>query len=492
MRTLDKITSGTHRLKRILIWFLIIWLGLVLLMNLGFLAYSRGILYLVPAFLFFCGLNCLKFYNPINDLQWIFFLFILSFFTKLIVSLLIQTSAISDFKVMNDAAISFSQQDYTFSQSTYFTRWAYQTGYVSYAGIVYQLFGENQLVLKALNCLFMAGVNVMVYLMAKRIASEKAARFMAILYLCYPANLFLTPVLTNQHLSLFLLYLGINIYLKYPQRAWGLVCAGMVTALSKVIRPDAIIFIASVLFVGFFDCMQKIKDKANLFLSIKRVACFILAYALMLNMVSGLVKVSGINPNGLENKDPLWKFVVGLNHNTYGVFSEADYDRYFKIENDELRKDEELKAIKSRVFNIKLPVTFIVKQGLLWADFEDTYWGFHQLYSYDNEASKLSLPPGSLLEAFRRFDKGYYILILGMLGVSLYSLLKKKREEESMSLAVLLFVILFFVFVSVYTLIEVQVRYRYLIMPILFVLAAMGYDKVGGRFPFKKRSSMKH
>lgn len=492
MKKLDRIERGAHGLKRIVLWFLIIWLGLVLLMNLGFLTYSRGILYLVPAILFFCGLYCLKFYNPINDLQWIFFIFMLSFFTKLVVAILVQTSAISDFKVMNDAAISFSQQDFTFSQNTYFTRWAYQTGYVSYAGMVYRLFGENQLVLKALNCLFMAGVNVMVYLMAKRIASEKAARYMAILYLCYPANLFFVPVLTNQHLSLFLLYLGINIYLLYPQKAWGLACAGLITSLSKVIRPDAIIFVASVLFVGFFECMQKIKNKADVFLSIKRVAYFILAYVLMFNMASGLVKVSGINPNGLENKDPLWKFVIGLNHDTYGVFSEDDYKRYFKIENDELRKDAELKAIKSRVFNIKLPVTLIVKQGLLWADFEDTYWGFHQLYSYDDEAGKLSLPHGSLLEAFRRFDKGYYILILGMLGVSLYSLLKKKREEKPTSLAVLLFVILLFVFVSVYTLIEVQVRYRYLIMPILFVLAAMGYDEVGGRFPFTIKSSIKH
>ncbi len=43
-----------------------------------------------------------------------------------------------------------------------------------------------------------------------------------------------------------------------------------------------------------------------------------------MNVSSFAFKASGLSKNGLENTNPLWKFVLGFNYETRGAYSEED------------------------------------------------------------------------------------------------------------------------------------------------------------------------
>ena len=68
--------------------------------------------------------------NRIGDRGFIIFIILGSFLIRLAYISIINTPLESDFKLLYDAAVLFSQGDYSFSQQVYFQEWCYQTGFV--------------------------------------------------------------------------------------------------------------------------------------------------------------------------------------------------------------------------------------------------------------------------------------------------------------------------------------------------------------------------
>lgn len=415
-------------------------------------------------------------------------LFAVSLIIRVLYVNLVNTQPGSDFKVIYEAAVSFAKGDYSFNQFEYFKDWAYQTGFVVYQGLVIKLAGVNNalMVLKLLNCLWAAGINVLIYLIAKNYVQEAAARFTSLLYMVFVFPLTFVSVLTNQHLSAFLILLGLFVLsdpvkLKMHVYIKGIL-AGVFIALGNIMRPEGIVILGSIFLYIIISLIKPIDENRKTVL-IK--ALLLLAAYFAINMfASNIIINKGINPEGLKNNNFLWKFVIGLNHETNGIYSDKDSWLVNEQQHSkEAKIQQEIKLIKERLLTnpLKLGRLIIVKYNSLWCD-SALYWSYGYLLEGEGNISIL----GSKVD-FKEVDNllqglhgGMLLLILLFNTFTALTLLKKPVKNT-----IYMYVIILLISFFIYILIEVQPRYVYLQYTVMFVTAALGMEALIGKLQEK-------
>lgn len=471
----------TKTLNGILVKALIVvssgYLGFLLVQNLSVLVKESVFPYLLPylAFIFilYFILNKLK----IESKYFILILFILAFISKAGVALIVNTPPISDFQLFYDAAVKASQGDFSFSGSGYFKYWGYQTGIVLFYSGIIKIMGPGILPIKLVNCAFMAGTNILIYLMAKRMVSEKYSRLAALMYLVYPAPYFLASVLTNQHISNFFLFLGIYIIISRSSlNLRNTIAAAFILALGNAFRPQGIVIAASVLVLGISDLLDRKQDGEHKQNKGIYFILIIIFYLLTGNMFSYLVKVTGVNENGLNNNFPLYKFVVGLNHETDGNYSDKDVKALMSISNDEARNEKAMELIRERTGDpVKLLKLVIRKQFLMWSSLDTTFsWGFFHLENNEPETGDEISSFSSIRLLIQKLEKALYLLVFVFALTSILSMLKMKSYDKNALLLILLVMANF----AVYCFVEIQHRYRDFAMIPLFIIAAGGLESI--------------
>lgn len=394
-------------------------------------------------------------------------LFAARFALALIVILWLDSQPVQDFNTMYQAARQLARGDHGYLQDTYFFNWAYQSAFVAYEALVIKLFGESLLPLQLLNALWMAGTAVLVYRIAARAAGEKAAVAVGVLYTLYPAPLFLAGVLTNQHLSVFLLYSGIYLLIGGKELNWKRgIGAGALIALGNAMRPIGIIPLLACVIWLVLRAMTGRSWKTLLSGAATAVSYFLCGVVL-----SALIVGSGVNPNGLANNQPMWKFVVGLNQETNGQWNRADYEEFIvpsatDPEGADAAMGQEV-AERLSVGPGKLAGLALRKSAGMWAGYEDLYWGFGHLDPDGQAVAGLSWNSLQLLLA--NADKGIYLLAFALAFAGILRRLTR-REQVGADLVPVLLLCGYYV---VHLVVEVQVRYRYFLMPCVFILAAM-------------------
>ena len=402
-------------------------------------------------------------------------LFLLRFCLAVFFILWLDSRPVQDFNTMYTAAQQLARGDHSYLDNIYFFNWAYQSAFVAYEALVISLFGNGLLPLQLLNAVYLAGTNVLVYLIARRLVSERAAMTMGVLYGIYPAPLFLAGVLTNQHLSVFLLYSALYILIAKPElsplRAVGV---GTLIALGNAMRPIGVILMLA----GLLWCVLQAMKQADL----RRLlsgASLAASYFLVGALLSGLIVFSGINPEGLTNNQPMWKFVVGLNQDSSGCWNRADYDAFLSLPTEQAHQAmTETVQERLSVGPGKLAGLALRKSAVMWAGNEDLYWGFGHL---DQEAPAITFPVtlswNSMQLLLGSLDKGIYLLAVVLATVSL-ALYLRKRENCGCTLPLILLLCGYY---SVHLIVEVQVRYRYFLMPCIFILASLTIDRLHSR-----------
>ena len=119
----------------------------------------------------------------------------------------------SDFAVLLEAARKFNLGDYSFSKSSYFAMWPYQTGFVLYEALMLKIV-NSELFLKLLNIFYEIGLTYFIYKTVKALVGETPARITASLYAVFPFSIYSATVISNHHLSALLSYLSIYFLLK--------------------------------------------------------------------------------------------------------------------------------------------------------------------------------------------------------------------------------------------------------------------------------------
>ncbi|ACL75662.1 glycosyltransferase family 39 protein [Ruminiclostridium cellulolyticum] len=453
-------------LNKTIIIIMAVLTAYLLYLNFLYSAYNNALIYtlLVVPTVFIIYLLAYKI--NISPLAFFITIFVLAFFSKGLIAITSNTLPISDFNTFYNCAVRLINGDKSFGHGFYFTSFAYQTGPVIYYSMIMKLFGTGLLPLKLVNCFFMAGSNSLVYLIARKISNDYTARFAALLYLLYPAPYFLAPVLTNQHFAacMFLLsiYLLLETRINFPLRN---LTAGIVLSFGNTVRPLGVVILGGVV---VWAITQSIRDKK--LVRIGGSVIMIAAYLLMSFTFSTIVKKANINPEGLNNNYPLWKFVVGFNYETKGTFSYPDQNEIFYIDDFEKRNEVSKRVIKERISISPAKMFNLIntKQKIMWSNFDTMKWGFYD--KVDNH-----LVPSEILKKYElpilKTEKMYYILAFMLMFAGLFLTLRKKTETGIVLIASILGC-----YFAAHAIIEVQVRYRYFAIMLVFVLAAKGSE----------------
>lgn len=111
-----------------------------------------------------------------NETRHVLCLLTAAFAVRCLFVLLINTQPESDFALVYEVAKGLAAGNNTLNDSPYFQTWAYQSGYVLFLAFFIRFFGASLFSFKVMNCLFSTVTTLLVYLLARRMTSEKAAR----------------------------------------------------------------------------------------------------------------------------------------------------------------------------------------------------------------------------------------------------------------------------------------------------------------------------
>lgn len=389
-------------------------------------------------------------------------LFLLSFIIRLFIIIFFNFPQVYDFATLLDASKMFSVGDYSFNKWWHFYTWGYQTGFVIYQGLLLKLF-HSEFLLKLFNVLYSSLLVLFVYKVSKRISNEKSARFVSLLYMIFPFYLFLNTVLVNSHLSSLLMYIGIIFLIKRVKSYEDYVFGGVFLALGNIIRPEGIIVVISFALFEFFTL-----DRRKISQTLIRFVSFLIIYLSIGFVASSLVIKSGVNPSGLQNKDPLWKFILGFNYDTCGYYTDDDSKYQFD-------RKTEISIIKERAFGD------LTRTGKLTLCKIDHFWlssgldmetvSFNDksvnILGMDVNFSDISIIAIS-------FNKCVHIFILFMFFLGIF--VNRKRLSNEVLFLLIMCVITFGVFLFI----EIQPRYAYFIHVSLFILSSLGINVLYG------------
>lgn len=398
-------------------------------------------------------------------------LFLISFIVRLVFIIVFDFPQVYDFATLLDASHMFSNGDYSFNQWFHFHTWGYQTGFVIYQGFLLKLF-HSEFLLKLLNILYSSLLVLFVYKLSRRISDEKSARVVSILYMVFPFYLFLNTVLVNSHLATLLMYLGILFLIKKEKSFKDYVIAGLLIALGNIIRPEGIIVVLTLLVYEFF-----LFDKSKLLNTLVRISSFLIIYFSIGFISSFLVIKSGVNPSGLENKDPLWKFILGFNYETCGYYN--DDDSKYQVD-----RETEINIIKERALGD------LSRTGSLMLCKIDHFWlesGLELETGSFNDKSMnvfgINIKFSDISNEAMSFNKSVntFILIMFLLGI----VVNRKKISNEVLFLLIMTVITFFVFLFI----EIQPRYMYFIHVSLFILASLGIKSI---YEFIRKYNIKY
>lgn len=378
----------------------------------------------------------------------------------------VNTLLASDYDLMYKAAVKGAGGDFSFSTKTYYSQWAYQMGFTLYQSLIISVFGKHLLVLKGINCIVSTGTAVLVYKIAESVLNEKAGRAAGILYALYLPTVIVNSVLTNQIFSAFLFYLAFYLFLSdKEQRIYIYLIVGALFALGQIMRPLAMFVIPVFLIYELIEFII-IKEKKRLW----GICITLAAYFILMALVGSILVSSKISPYGLENREPYWKFVIGLNSETTGQYSDKDAAYVQKFALGEERNKAELELIKERTEDIShLALLMLNKYSNMWGIRDSTvYW-----------SANVDIP--NLMKNVGAYEQVMYIVAAAFALIAAFGLLRRRNNK------LYFIMILIVLYVGAHLLIEIQTRYRDFALPAMFMFTGYGMYML-----FKPEKSIKN
>ena len=374
----------------------------------------------------------------------------------------IKTPIVSDFNVLYYAAIDIVNGDYGFMEDSYFQKWTYQLGFSFYESIVIFIFGESPRALKFLNILYSVGTVLVVYLAASKLFNELSGRMAGLISAFYIPSIVMCSVLTNQHLSTFFYFLALYLVIHSGfSKKYRWITIGLLIGLGNIIRPlGSIVLLAILVYVVIVFLL---KGNKEIYLTYgKKFIGIIAVYFVIQKVVSLMIMGIGITDETLANKDSLYKFVVGFNHETQGKYSEEDrvYLDQFSLWDERNEKAKEL--IQERTSDKGAIVTLLKnKFAYMWGDYDS---------SIDWSLNGLS-PSPEFVDFLYKGERVTYLLTLTFCFIGSLYILFWKPQLNSDYLLMLIFLL---GYAAAHLFIEVQTRYRFDLLPAFMILQGYG------------------
>lgn len=389
--------------------------------------------------------------------KFIIYLFLIAFLLRVGVVLTIHTPIISDFKTMYDASIELLNHTDSYKNSSYFLLWGYQMGHVIYQSLLLHIINSVTF-LKIMNALITSFSVVLIYLLCRKVSKEKYAKMMSIFYMIFPFPLLLNTVLTNQLLPVTLTLLGIYLLVgldyknKYIHKS---IIIGLLIGLANILRSEGIVILFGIFLYSFLLLIQRYDWK-------KIICSFLLiavSYFSIFQVTSYVLEKTNISPNGLNNGNTTWKFVLGFNYETNGMYSEEDASIYAGFS----EKSKEIVRERLQEYQ-NIPMLFIKKIKIQWIN-SDLSWSIGHI---ENR---------KLYHVFNTINQIFIIVLLLLAVVGAYCILRYQFFiiDKVNRTSLIAFMILFTYF-GVYLLIEVMPRYAYSLQIFEVILASIGLE----------------
>lgn len=208
--------------------------------------------------------------------------------------------------------------------------------------------------------------------------------------------------------------------------------------------------------------------------------CTLAAYFLCGALISGLVVWTGLNRLGLTNQAPEWKFVLGLNTQSLGRYSDADAAAVFGPGVADWRG--ELERLLEERLTISLPALLRLmahKIRIMWGGFEDASWVLTASYLAELEGRGLAAAALTGTGVLQRLCSGCWISMNLLNAGAALSALRRRERPRGVRLLLMLTALAYF---CAHLFIEIQIRYRSTMTVLLIILAAAGFDWAAGLF----------
>ncbi len=385
------------------------------------------------------------------------FIIIISLIIRMLTIILMNIPQVTDYYLINEAAMKFANNDLSFVNDSYFSMWPYQLGFTLYEGLIYKII-PNIWVLKILNIIYSTLTVLLIYQISKKFTTERASRMVSLLYMILPLPLLLNITLNNHILSGLLILDATTFLIKKKTKKQDYIIASILIALANIIRPESIIIVFSLLIFLLIKTKKKtFKTNAINYL------IFIVIYLIITIGTSKLLILTNFNKDGLTNTNPTWKFVLGTNHETCGHYSYEDEVNILG------NKKLQLETIKERVSDpVKLASLATCKINNYW-----TLSDFDTVNESYNNKKILNIDFNYIKKQVISINSVIYLttLLMAIIGIIKY---RKDMYKNNSVLFVIMMVVTFFV----YLLIEIQARYTYFNIISIFIISSYGYEYI--------------
>lgn len=396
----------------------------------------------------------------------------------------VQTPPSSDYSLMYNTAREILEGGKAYLNNIYYQRFPYQIGFTAYQTLVLWLYDSVSL-LKLTHVGWTVVASVAVYGIARETFGPEVARLAMLLHVTLLPILILSSVMTNQHIAVACLYIGIYVWLKWGKDSWWApVVAGAAVAVGTIMRPIGIVVIAAIVVGELISCLQR-RTKDQYIGSARRIISSVVAYQLVLFLAGTLFSQTGLSPDGLANNDPLWKLVAGLNASTYGSYSTADerllnYGYLEPEKRTELEKEIITERLTSPGNLVRLP---FVKIGKLWADYQPTWFTFPGKPGTHFNYLGWSISFDDAIERYRHFERGVLYILSLLAFWQVWKRLSREFTDERKRFLILILG----AYTCVHLLVEVQSRYLYFLFFIIVTFAAAGMLEARSWWRSRKR-----
>ncbi|WP_346988500.1 glycosyltransferase family 39 protein [Bacillus sp. SW7] len=354
-----------------------------------------------------------------TDKQFLIFLIGTSIVVRLIMVIFIDVPMIGDMKAMYESAKQVAIGNNIGNVA--------QLPFIIYESIIIRIFGDTVFALQLFNVLFCTGTAFFIYRITSMIFGEDCGRIASVFYALYIPNIFMSSLLTQESLAIFLFYFACYILLyKGLDHPYMWVFSAIFFAFSNMIFPMGLflpIFITVyVLLIEFFQSATKQK------VLLKMIGILILFYSAHFCVNYG-IKAMGMSQYTISNEMYVQSVLIGKNQSEEKITKNQSVSEHI---------NQKLKEIEDERFNLLKPV----------------------INQFSDEGVNSIL---------FKCEKLIYITVTLFMAIALLHFLIKTKQNEGYMLFLLL--------ISGYVLLrlfQVHMVYYNMTVPALFILQSFG------------------